>query len=352
MTHSDDFIGQLEDYLHEFDGTTPLPDHVRDAVHAELPRTRQVHRPGPLREFKMLSNSSSGARLGLVAAAFVVAAVLGAAILNNSRSSEVGGTTPPTPTPVVSPSVGPAATPGVAEEVTTLEAGTYVPCDATDTGKACLKPGTYQLTGGLDVWPATVTADVPAGWFEWEGGTGWDAVLVNGGADENYAGSGWGVMFTTVGDVRRDPCDGSKGMIAAAQVDTPEKLAAAIAAWPNFTETAPQAVTVDGHSGLEFTLSRTTETGCGSGTSWTTASNATVDAYPFADGKKYRTIVRIVDTERGLLVIRANDFPDASPFELQGGLAQSATRHAADLPELQAILDSVRIVDPAPSPSS
>jgi len=30
MSHNDDFIGHLEDYLHEFDGATPLPDHVRD----------------------------------------------------------------------------------------------------------------------------------------------------------------------------------------------------------------------------------------------------------------------------------------------------------------------------------
>jgi len=351
MSQNDDFIGHLEDYLHEFDGATPLPDHVRDAVHAELPRTRQVHRPGPLRLFTMLSNTSSGARLGLVAAMFVVAAVLGVAILNNDRSG-IGGTAPPTPAQspdsVISPSVGPTA---AASAVTMLGDGTYVACDATDTGKGCLKPGTYQLTGGLDEWPATVTADLPAGWIEWEGGTGWDAVLVNGGADANYGGSGWGVMFTTVGAVHRDPCDGSKGTIPAAQVNTPQKLAAAIAAWPKFTTTAPQAIMVDGHTGLEFTLTRTTETGCGSGTSWTTASSATVDAYPFAYGSKYRTIVRIVDTGGGLLVIRAADFPDTSPFELQGGEAQSATRHAADLPKLQAILDSVRIGAPAPSPS-
>ncbi len=308
----------------------------------------------------MLSNASSGARLGLVAAAFVVAAVLGAAILNNDRSGQIGGagpTPPPAQSPgsVSSPSVGPDATPSV---VPMLGAGHGVACDPADTSKSCVAPGTYRLTGDGDVWPATVTIDLPAGWFEPQAGelgapgSGWDAALVQGGADTQYSGTGWGVMFTTVGDVYRDPCDASKGTIPVDKVNTPQKLAAAIAAWPKFTATAPHAITVDGHAGLELALSRSTETGCGSGTSWKTASNVAVDAYPFAYGRKYRTIVRIVDTGRGLLVIRATDFPDTSPFELEGGVAESATRHAADQPKLQAILDSVRIAAPAPSRSS
>ena len=163
MTHNDDFIGHLEDYLHEFDGATPLPDHVRDAVHAELPRSRQVHRPGPLRVFTMLSNTSSSTRVGLVAAAFVVAAILGAAVLNG-RSTEVGGANPtPIPTQSLSPSVVPTAAPSVAAGPPMLGSGTAVACDPTDTNKSCLAPGTYQLTGGLAQWPATVTIDLPAG---------------------------------------------------------------------------------------------------------------------------------------------------------------------------------------------
>ena len=181
----------------------------------------------------MLSNTSSGARLGLVAATFVVAAILGAAILD-SRSTEIGGATPtvtPTesPRPALSPSVGPSAAASIPEGPPMLGSGTAVACDSTDTGKGCLAPGTYQLTGGPDVWPAKVTIDVPAGWFEPRVGelgvasSGWDAVLVEGGADTGYAGTGWGVVFTTVGDVYRDPCDASKGKIPAAQVTTPQK---------------------------------------------------------------------------------------------------------------------------------
>ena len=166
-------------------------------------------------------------------------------------------------------------------------------------------------------------------------------------------------MFTTVGDVYRDPCDSTKGMIPAAQVDTPQKLAAAIAAWPGFTATAPHAITVDGHSALELTLKGTSRTAnCESnatsgtlGNSWFTSSYAPVDAYPMAnaDGRAYPTTVRIVDTGHGLLVIRAADFPETSPAELGRGMALSATLHLADQPGLRSILDSVRLIIP-PSP--
>ena len=72
---------------------------------------------------------------------------------------------------------------------------------------------------------------MPAGWFEWQAMRGYDGVLVDGGA-ANRNNSGWGVMFTTVGNVFRDPCDSTKGFIPAAQIDTPQKLAATMAVWP------------------------------------------------------------------------------------------------------------------------
>ena len=45
MTRNDDFIGQLEGYLDEYEGSTPLPDEVRDAIRAELPFDNSA-RPG------------------------------------------------------------------------------------------------------------------------------------------------------------------------------------------------------------------------------------------------------------------------------------------------------------------
>jgi len=42
MTRDDDFIGQLEGYLDEYEGDTPLPDAIRNAVRAQLSTTKQI----------------------------------------------------------------------------------------------------------------------------------------------------------------------------------------------------------------------------------------------------------------------------------------------------------------------
>ena len=351
MTHDNDFIGQLEDYLHEFDGVTPLPGRVRDAIRAELPSVRQAqHRPAPRRLLTMLSTASAGARLGLAAAVVVVAVVLGAAVLNNGQNrSFVGDTPTPTPSPTPAPSAtlapSPTAAPSGPALIPPLDQVQYVACNAADTGKNCLPAGTYQLSGPSS-WPIQVTVDLPAGWFEWSGGSGWDAVLVTdpdgSGAS---AGSGWGAMFYTVGDVARDPCDQTKGWTPGSQLDTPQKLAAAMGAWPQFKTTTPQAISVDGHSGLKFRLTSTAKSSCGGGSAGHTTVGTLVDVYPTVGGDP--STVWIVDTGSGLLVIRATEDPRTSPAEVGGGRSPDPTFHAGDLAALHAILDSIRIHTPS-----
>jgi hypothetical protein len=51
----------------------------------------------------------------------------------------------------------------------------------------------------------------------------------------------------------------------------------------------------------------------------------------------------LLDVGDGLLAIRTTEFGDPSPFELSQGVAPDPDRHAADLVELQAIVDSIRI---------
>jgi hypothetical protein len=350
MSHNDDFIAQLEDYLEAFDGRTPLPDRVRDAIRAELPSARQVQpRTGPLRVFTMLlSNASAGARVGLAVATVVAAVALGAAFLNNSQRGAVVGvaaTSAPTATPAPSLEPTPSATSGssVPAEPLTLKAAPTAPCNATDTAATtCVTPGTYQLNNwpGPNTWPVMVTVKVPAGWFDWDASPGFDGLLVGPGA------SGWGVMFATVGDVSRDPCDPTKGVIPAAQVDTPQKLAAAMKAWPRFKATAPQPITVDGHTGLKLQLTSTGPSTCdGTGQLWTTTSGGSMNVYPMIGSTAARApgTFEIVDTGHGLLVIRTTDFPQTSPNELAGGVAPDPKRHAADQIELHAILDSIRL---------
>jgi hypothetical protein len=234
--------------------------------------------------------------------------------------------------------------PSHAAGIPVLDQVQYVACNASDTGANCLPAGTYQLASP-SAWPVPVTVTLPSGWFEWSGGTGWDAVLVTdqdgSGASD---GSGWGVMFYSVGDVARDPCDASKGSIPGAQVDTPQKLATAMGAWPRFKITTPQTVTVDGHGGLKFQLTSSAKSSCGDGEAGHTAAGMPVDVYPTVDGDP--STVWIVDTGNGPLVIRATEDPRTSPTEVGAGRSPDPNLHAGDLPELQSILDSIRIDPP------
>ncbi len=341
MNGTDDFIVRLEAYLDDFDGATPLPDHVRDTVHAELPGIRQVHPgAGPRRWLTMLSDSSARARWGLAAAAIVVSVVVGGAILaNNQNRQGIIGAPSATPSPTVSPS--PTPTPPPLGNLTQL-----APC-AISGGVECLKPGRYTLNEGG--WPATVSFDVPDGWWNYHPGTEVDGVLVDSDAPD---GSGWGILFVTVGDVSKDPCKPEAGTFAPTDVDSPEELAAAMATWPGFATTNPQPITIDGADGVRVNLTSTlADSACpGDQMAWKTAAGDLVDTYPSvgADGDEHPAGFWIVEVAGELLVIRTTDSPGTSRFELGQGIAKDPTRHAADQVEMQAIVDSIQLDVPTP----
>jgi hypothetical protein len=74
MTRDAQFIQQLESYLDEYEGPTTLPERVREAVRAELPKTKQAGRlRGPARYLSMFSTRTAQVALGLAAAALIVA---------------------------------------------------------------------------------------------------------------------------------------------------------------------------------------------------------------------------------------------------------------------------------------
>ena len=97
MTAPDPFISELEDYLDEYEGNTPLPEAVRDAIRAELPSTHQRPAWWPVRRSPEMNNL---AKYGLAAAAVVVAALLGYTYL---VAPNIGGPSDPTPTPSPAP---------------------------------------------------------------------------------------------------------------------------------------------------------------------------------------------------------------------------------------------------------
>ena len=336
MTRNDDFIGTLEDYLDVFDGATPLPERVSDAVHAALPRTRQVHaRPGPLRMFPMLPNVT--ARSGLAAAALVVAVVgLGAVVLSNNRNEAVGG-----PAPIATPTPTPAAS---ASPLVLLFNAPLETCPETDG--QCFVPGRYAFGAG---WPGAMSIAVPEGWFDYQPGGGAASFLVDRSPAANS--SGWGILMSKVGTVSRDPCDPEAGSYSAPLVDTPGQLAAAMADWPGFEVSAPETITVAGRAGVQVEISSTLKSAdCPTSVLWTTPNGTSMDAYPMISEVDveggYPAEYRIVDVDGSLVVIMTPGLTQTSPFEEQQGIARDPNRHAADAVEMQAILDSIEMSSP------
>ena len=218
MTRDDDFIGQLEGYLDEYEGFTPLPNALRNAIRAELPSTRQIGWLGPpIRRFRFMN--SNIVRFGLAAAAAVIIVVVGIQLLGGPN---VG---PPNPSPSAS-----AAVP-------------------TPTEPAPSAP----TAAGFVLWNApgevAITVTRASGWSGDQGG----GILEKGpaGADPPD-GTG---MIVFEGDlwVYGDPCRWSTTQ-PADPATTVDELVAALSAQASRDASAPTDVTVGGYAGKSLSL--------------------------------------------------------------------------------------------------
>ena len=90
MTRNDDFIGQLEGYLEEYEGSTPLPDDVRDVIRAQLPSIQQRAAWWPAQRVESMNLML---RYGIAAAVIAVVAAIGFSLFNNVGED----TAPPAP---------------------------------------------------------------------------------------------------------------------------------------------------------------------------------------------------------------------------------------------------------------
>jgi hypothetical protein len=325
MIRDDEFIGRLESYLDDFEGYTPMPAGLRDAVRASLPSVRQG---GPLRGPESLRNLTvdipTPARYGLVAAAVLAAAVIGASIFTGGGG--IGGPSDPSAEPTPSPTVGPTSL-----------------LDSPDAGD--LAPGDWYLD--LDAYPARIDFEVPEGWWHyWTGGTretsDVHALLVNsldttGAAD----GSAWGLGFTLVDEVYVDPCDLAAGTMDASVVESADSLATAFSSWPALPASV-EDVSIGGYTGKRVELD---------------PAALPCMARLFSTPARYHFEIQrareglpappeqftFLDVEGSVLAIWTTDYPMTTYYELDGGATFDPQAHADDQVELQAILDSIVI---------
>lgn len=101
MTRKDELTERLETYLDEYEGVTPLPDVIRHAVRAELPKRRQARPRIGLARFTIMSNSM---RIGLAAVFLAIAALVGYSLYGNNVGTPSG-----TETPSASPTAAPSS---------------------------------------------------------------------------------------------------------------------------------------------------------------------------------------------------------------------------------------------------
>jgi len=280
--------------------------------------------------------------------------LLAVACSNATSSSGVAAapTLPPTsnqtqassPTSVSTPveTSAPTAAASAARQLVSLaKAPNYEPCP-DGTPNACVPAGTYGI--GSDVLATAVgTVVVPGGWFEWDMGPGTAGALVE--RSDAKDGSGWGVLFSSVGLVSRNPCDSTKGTFPAGSTSSVDGLIAAMRSWPGFQVGAPQSITLGGASGEQVSVTSTeTSASCPDPVIWQTPQGTGFNGYPMVGDKPkgYAGQFAILDVDGGLLVLRTTDFPQTTATELGQGVAPDARRHAADQKTLHAILGSLR----------
>ena len=290
MTRNDDFIGQLEGYLDEYEGSTPLPYEVRDSIRAQLPSIQQRPAWWPARRFPEMNNVM---KMSLAAAAMVVAAFIGYNYLvaPNIGGPSLGDPTPsPTPTPMPIPALN---------------------------GQHPLSAGRYQADPAL---PMDVVIEVPEGW---SAGAAWVAI----GPKGNTAPDGMAIRFYP-GDglnLYNDPLLPSDGLLDPPVGPSVDELVAAMVGHPGWEVTGTEAITLDGYAGqvVHVTLPE--------GTTDATPFYLFLDGfggyvYGWAAGQLFD--IYIVDVAGERLLIDAFHYPETS---------------AEDLAGQQAVIDSIQI---------
>ncbi|MGQ0607490.1 MAG: hypothetical protein ACT4OQ_03385 [Chloroflexota bacterium] len=289
MTRDDDFIRQLEGYLEDYDGTTPLPEPVRDAVRARLPMTAQLPAWWPERRSPTMNTMM---RVALASAAAVAAAIIGLNVLQLANIGDRGPSDPsPSPTSEAQQGLG-------------FWSGFDLPA------------GEYLVD---DPFPHRIRITVPEGWES----HGVAAGLASLCSNECQLPERSGLAFWDVTNVYTDPCD--PGGLADPPVGpNVDVLVTALTELPRHEASAPTATSVGGLDATYLELTADTDLGdCSLGglRGWIAGS----DARTSPPGDHDRLWILEVDGRRLMIDI-------ASPSDAS----------ASEIAELEGMVDSIR----------
>ena len=278
MTRNDELIAQVEGYLDEYEGSTPLPAHVRDGVRAQLPSIHQRHAWWPARRFQ----ANTFAKLS-VAAALAVAAIVG---FNYLAAPNIGG-------------------PGLGDPTPSPPTASRTPVPAL-SGQNPLPPGRYLVDPAL---PMDVTIAVPEGWSAGR------AEVVRGPRG-NEAPDGMAIRFYAFDNLNlyNDPLQPIDGFLAPPVGPSVDELVAAMVEHPDWDVTGTSPITLDGYAGqvVHVTLPE--------GTSDATPFYLFADVrsggqiYGWAAGQLFD--VYVVDVAGERLVIDAFRYPGTSESDI------------------------------------
>jgi hypothetical protein len=158
MNSDDRFIQQLESYLDDFEGATPLPERVRDGVRAALPRTKQTGAArGPVRYLSM--TLSKVGPVALAAAAGLLAIAAGVYLLNGRNVGQ------PTETPS-SPSSAPASVSESADPSTDSIACSESTIRATGVAGTTKEVAWCSARSSGENVPVSFTMEMPSEWHD------------------------------------------------------------------------------------------------------------------------------------------------------------------------------------------
>jgi hypothetical protein len=239
-----------------------------------------------------LPHVNTSFKIAVAAAAVIVLSVIGVNVA--PRSSGVGATLPsPSPTPTAAPTPTPTPAP---------------PLPST----GAIEPGTYRSD--------FMTFTVPAGWTSFQA---WAALKNQGDPLHGLGISPW----RGIAAVYTDPCHWQTTKMTVGP--TVDDVVAALVAQQRGVTVTPVDVTVDGIPGKQLNLTVPSDVAianCDGGEykTWTDLSGG--DRYNQGPGQ--HDVVDVLEVNGQILVVNSSYGPDATP---------------ADLAELQAVVDSVRI---------